>query len=98
MGVGHPGHKDKVPSYVLNDFSKADAQWLDDVLRGISDGASHLANDDPAKCLNKVALRVAPPRTSTSQPKPKTETATPQQEPEPQDTRSPLQKLMERFK
>src|SRR5210317_716936 len=23
LGVGHPGHKDKVPSYVLNDFAKA---------------------------------------------------------------------------
>jgi PTH1 family peptidyl-tRNA hydrolase len=97
MGVGHPGHKDKVPSYVLNDFAKADAQWLDDVLRGISDGATHLADDDPAKFLNKVALRVAPPRSSTSKPKPKLETVVPP-EPEPQDTRSPLQKLMERFR
>ena len=30
MGVGHPGHKDAVPGYVLRDFPKADADWLDD--------------------------------------------------------------------
>ena len=43
MGVGHPGHKDAVPVYVLKDFARSDAEWLDDVLRGVSDGAPHLA-------------------------------------------------------
>jgi PTH1 family peptidyl-tRNA hydrolase len=65
LGVGHPGHKDKVPSYVLNDFAKADQNWLDDVLRGIGDGAAHLAEGDTAKFLNAVALRAAPARPST---------------------------------
>lgn len=97
MGVGHPGHKDKVPSYVLHDFAKADEQWLDDVLRGIADGAPYLADDDSAKFLNKVALRVAPPRSSTTKPKAKP-TAVPPPTPEPQDVRSPMQKLMDRFK
>ncbi|MEO1026120.1 MAG: aminoacyl-tRNA hydrolase, partial [Pseudomonadota bacterium] len=27
MGVGHPGHKDAVPHYVLKDFAKADQDW-----------------------------------------------------------------------
>ena len=94
LGVGHPGHKDKVPSYVLNDFAKAEQDWLDDVLRGVSDGAPYLAEGDSAKFLNTVALRVAPARSSTSKPKPapKAEPA-----PEPEDTRNPLQKLMDRF-
>ncbi|WP_281857766.1 aminoacyl-tRNA hydrolase [Litoreibacter halocynthiae] len=94
LGVGHPGHKDKVPSYVLNDFAKAEQDWLDDVLRGVSDGAPYLAEGDSAKFLNAVALRVAPARSSTSKPKsaPKAEPA-----PEPEDTRNPLQKLMDRF-
>ena len=43
MGIGHPGHKDRVANYVLNDFSKSDADWLNDLIFGISDGASHLA-------------------------------------------------------
>ena len=62
LGVGHPGHKDAVPGYVLRDFARADADWLDDVLRGLSDGAPHLADGDGPRFLNAVALRVAPPR------------------------------------
>jgi len=65
LGIGHPGHKDRVSGYVLSDFAKADADWLDDLLRGISDGAPALAAGDPAKFLNAVALRTAPPRSST---------------------------------
>ncbi len=64
MGVGHPGHKDAVPGYVLHDFAKADQTWLDDVLRGCSDGAPHLAHEDGGKFQNAVALRSAPPRSS----------------------------------
>jgi len=30
IGIGHPGHKDRVSGYVLHDFAKADADWLDD--------------------------------------------------------------------
>ena len=44
MGVGHPGHKDAVPGYVLRDFPKADQGWLDDVLRGCAAGAPYLAD------------------------------------------------------
>jgi PTH1 family peptidyl-tRNA hydrolase len=43
LGIGHPGHKDRVAGYVLSDFAKADADWLDDVLRGVADGAPDLA-------------------------------------------------------
>jgi PTH1 family peptidyl-tRNA hydrolase len=102
LGIGHPGHKDKVAGYVLHDFAKAEEDWLDDLLRGISDGAAHLADGDTGKFMNAVALRVAPPRSSTSpakaekadvpKPAPKPEAA-----PEP-DTRNPLQKLVDRFR
>jgi PTH1 family peptidyl-tRNA hydrolase len=95
MGVGHPGHKDAVPGYVLRDFSKADADWLDDELRGISDGIADLVAGDGAKFLNAIALRVAPPRSSTSQPKPKPQTIPAPEEP---DDRSPMQKLVDRFR
>ena len=62
LGVGHPGHKDAVPGYVLHDFAKADQPWLDDLLRGIEDGAPALAQGDWAAFQNKVALRLNPPR------------------------------------
>ena len=100
MGVGHPGHKDRVPGYVLHDFAKADQEWLDDMLRGISDGIAHLAEGDTGRFLNAVSLRLAPPRSSASQSKPKTNpNANPKEEPPaPQDMRSPMQKLLDKFK
>ncbi|MBD3788420.1 MAG: aminoacyl-tRNA hydrolase, partial [Sphingomonadales bacterium] len=64
LGIGHPGQKDRVAGYVLSDFAKAEAEWLDDLMRGISDGAPQLAAGDSAKFLNAVSLRTAPPRSS----------------------------------
>lgn len=95
LGIGHPGHKDDVPGYVLRDFPKADAEWLDDVLRGIGDGAAELVSGNGDKFLNAIALRVAPARSSKSKPKsqaPKVE------EPFEEDTRSPLQSLVDKFR
>ncbi len=96
MGVGHPGHKDAVPGYVLRDFPKADEDWLDDMLRGISDGAVSLAEGDTGRFQNAVALRLNPPRSSTSTKSKAPQT--PQPSPPEDDQRSPLQKLMDRFK
>lgn len=98
LGIGHPGHKDRVANYVLSDFAKAEQDWLDDVVRGCSDGAPALADGEAAKFSNAVALRTAPPRSSTG---------TKPQEPSPQgakqdaakaDNRSPLEKLRDKFK
>jgi len=97
LGIGHPGHKDKVSPYVLSDFAKAEQEWLDDVLRGVSDGAPDLAAGDAGKFMNAVALRTAPPRSSTSVPK--AEAAKPEAKPEPvEETRSPLQRLADKFR
>lgn len=102
LGIGHPGHKDRVAAYVLSDFAKAEADWLDDVMRGVSDGAPYLADGDAAKFMNAVSLRTAPPRpsTGTKGPAKTTRENAPEQEPGPetQDTRSTMQKLMDRFK
>lgn len=107
LGIGHPGHKDRVAAYVLHDFAKSDADWLDDVLRGCADGAPDLARGDTGRFLNAVALRVKPPRSSTTpDPKPRAKPASPKPEPRPEtpetppkeDTRSPLQKLVDRFR
>ncbi len=97
LGIGHPGHKDRVAGYVLSDFAKAEQDWLDDMMRGISDGAADLAAGDGPKFLNAVALRVAPPRSSTSTPK----AAKPAPALEPaseEETRTPLQKLADKFR
>ena len=54
IGIGHPGHKDRVAGYVLSDFAKAEGGMLDDLLRGISDGAPKLAEGDGPGFLNAV--------------------------------------------
>lgn len=99
LGIGHPGDKERVAGYVLSDFAKAEAVWLDDLMRGISDGAAALAAGDGAKFLNAVALRTAPPRPSTGT-RPN-DTAPPPGKTAPAaetDTRSALEKLADRFK
>ena len=110
LGVGHPGHKDAVAGYVLRDFPKADEGWLDDLMRGISEGAGELARGDSGKFMNAVALRVAPPRSSSSrgqsgkfdekkQPEtsPKTSKNTKAEKPVP-EARSPMERLMDKFR
>jgi len=103
LGIGHPGRKEAVAGYVLHDFAKAEEDWLDDLLRGISDGAPALAAGDTGRFQNAVALRVAPARSSKSAapapaaPAPAPERPAPQAEPAP-DTRNPLQRLADRFR
>ncbi|MDJ0627030.1 MAG: aminoacyl-tRNA hydrolase [Rhodobacter sp.] len=102
LGIGHPGHKDRVAAYVLHDFAKADRDWLDDLLRGLSDGAPELAAGDSGRFMNAVAMRTAPPRSSKA-PEPagkgprKTQTQA-VAEPQAPDTRGPLQKLIDKFR
>ena len=98
LGIGHPGDKNRVAGYVLADFAKTEADWLDDLLRGISDGAAALADGEGAKFLNAVSLRTAPPRSSTGTQKKAEPKAAPEPEQEMEDTRSPLQKLVDRFR
>ena len=93
LGIGHPGHKDRVAGYVLHDFAKAEQEMLDDLLRGLSDGVPELVAGHGDRFLNAIAQRTAPPRSSkTTAPKPSAA------EPAPEDNRSPMQKLMDRFK
>ena len=97
IGIGHPGHKDLVSAYVLHDFAAADGDWLDDVLRGIADGAPHLAAGDDGRFMNAVSLRTRPPPASKpAEEAPSIPGAEPS-EPE-EDTRSPLQRLVDRFR
>ena len=101
LGIGHPGRKDLVSYYVLHDFAKADADWLDDVLRGVSDGAPHLVAGDKAKFTNAVALRTGGGGGGGAKPeKPKPATpAAPETPPAAEtDDRTPLQKLVDRFR
>ncbi|SDN52046.1 peptidyl-tRNA hydrolase, PTH1 family [Lutimaribacter pacificus] len=94
LGIGHPGHKDRVAAYVLSDFARADQDWLDDLLRGIARGAPDLAAGDGPKFLNAIAQARPAPAKPASAKKPDA----PKPEPAPEDSRSPMQKLLDRFK
>ena len=105
LGIGHPGRKDLVSHYVLHDFAKADQDWLDDLMRGIAEGAPELAEGRNDKFLNAVALRTAPARSSKTEAKPKPADTAPEPKPAPEpeadpeaETRSPLQKLVDKFR
>jgi len=96
IGIGHPGHKDRVSGYVLHDFARSDAEWLDDLMRGIEDGAVFLAEGDSAKFLNAIGLRMGAAPKAKKVVAPTASKATPQQE-QP-DERTKMQKLMDKFK
>lgn len=68
MGIGHPGHKDRVSGYVLHDFAKAERDWLDPLLDAVARAALQLADGDDAAFLNAVALRLAPTRPKAPKP------------------------------
>jgi peptidyl-tRNA hydrolase, PTH1 family len=98
LGIGHPGHKDMVAAYVLHDFARADQEWLENLLRGISDGAVALAAGDGAKFANAVALRVAPPRSGTGVAGPEVAVKAEPEKTVEDDVRSPMQRLLDRFR
>ena len=55
LGIGHPGSKDAVIHYVLNDFAKVEHQWLDDLLSAVASAAPRLAKGDDPRFLTDVA-------------------------------------------
>lgn len=75
IGVGHPGHKDLVANYVLNDFAKADQVWLEPLLDAIAKSASRLVTGNNERFLTDVALELGgePPKAEATEPKPRRE-------------------------
>ena len=59
MGIGHPGHKDRVHSYVLSDFAKAESAWVTDICEACARASEHLA-EAPLTIdqLNKFSTKV----------------------------------------
>ncbi|TCJ37414.1 aminoacyl-tRNA hydrolase [Parafrankia sp. BMG5.11] len=57
IGIGHPGHKDRVTGHVLGNYAKAEFDDLTDMLAAIGAEAEHLASGDDARFMSDVALR-----------------------------------------
>lgn len=58
IGIGHPGHKDRVTGYVLGNYAKAEIEPLTDMLGAIAAEAPWLAAGDDARFMSDVALRL----------------------------------------
>lgn len=59
IGIGHPGNKDMVHSYVLSDFAKSERGWVDALCDAIADDAALLARGEDASFQNKIHLAMA---------------------------------------
>ncbi len=70
LGVGHPGDKDLVHGYVLSDFAKADAVWLDKVIETVAAELPDLVAGDELAFMSRVAQNLAPPRAKPAKPPP----------------------------
>ncbi|GBR33692.1 peptidyl-tRNA hydrolase [Kozakia baliensis NRIC 0488] len=56
LGIGHPGHKDRVTGHVLGDFAKAEQNELETLLDAVADAAPLLAKSEPEAFMTKVAM------------------------------------------
>ena len=58
IGIGHPGHKDRVTGHVLGNYAKAEIDDLTDMLAAIGAEAEWLAKGDDPRFMSDVALRL----------------------------------------
>lgn len=59
MGVGHPGHKDRVQGHVLSDFHKVEQGWVNALCNACADALPLLAVGEDEKYQAEV-MRLAP--------------------------------------
>ena len=57
IGIGHPGHKDRVTPHVLGNYAKAEIDDLTDMLAAVGAEAEWLAQGEDARFMSDVALR-----------------------------------------
>jgi len=74
LGVGHPGDKDRVEGYVLQDFAKSEWPLIERMVDAVVDELPLLVAGDDGAFMSKVAQRINPPK--------------PKADPEAQDTKS----------
>lgn len=58
IGIGHPGHKDRVTGHVLGNYAKAEIDDLTDMLAAIAAEAGWLAKNNEARFMSELALRL----------------------------------------
>ena len=58
IGIGHPGHKDRVTPHVLGNYAKSEYEPLADLLSAMAAEAPWLAEGDDTRFMNEVARRL----------------------------------------
>jgi peptidyl-tRNA hydrolase, PTH1 family len=58
LGIGHPGHKDRVTPHVLGNYAKAEMDDLAEMLGALAAEVRWLADGDDVRFMNDVALRL----------------------------------------
>jgi PTH1 family peptidyl-tRNA hydrolase len=58
IGIGHPGHKDRVTGHVLGNYAKSEGDDLAAMLGAIAAEAEWLARGDDTRFMSDLALRL----------------------------------------
>ncbi|HJT06320.1 MAG TPA: aminoacyl-tRNA hydrolase, partial [Stellaceae bacterium] len=61
LGVGHPGVKELVQPYVLQNFDAEEMQWVVPLVDAVAEALPLLIKDDAPGFMTKVALILRPP-------------------------------------
>lgn len=74
LGVGHPGVKHLVEHYVLQNFPKADEDWVERLVEAVAEYMPLMVADNGSEFMSRVALKMNPPPPKPPQkgPPPKT--------------------------
>lgn len=59
LGIGHPGHKDRVTGYVLGNYAKSEIEDLTDMLGAVAAEAPWLVEGNDVRFMSDVAVRLA---------------------------------------
>ena len=59
LGIGHPGNKDMMESYVLQDFAKSERPWVEALCDIVADNVALLIEGKDSTFQNKVHLAMS---------------------------------------
>ena len=62
MGIGHPGDRAKVLSYVLKDFGKEDRAVMEKLSDAVAEALPLFMQHDENQFMNKVVVLTSPPK------------------------------------
>lgn len=60
LGIGRPQDRDRVTDYVLGDFSKSDAVWLEKLLAAVAEETSLLLQNNGGMFMTNIARAMQP--------------------------------------